>query len=63
VALILDFFGAVEPILCQPIITNRAVVAFDIGILLVFAGLDKRQDNALVLRPGRQLAQGCCHIE
>jgi hypothetical protein len=29
----------------------------------VFAGLDKRQDNALVLRPGRQLAQGCCHIE
>lgn len=54
--MILNFFGAVEQILCQPIVTHRAVVAFDIGILLGFAGLDKRQHNALVFRPVRQLA-------
>lgn len=52
----LDFFGAVEQILGQPIVTHRSVVAFDIGILLGLAGLDKRQHNALVFRPVRQLA-------
>ena len=52
----LEFFGAVEQILSQPIVTHRSVVAFDIAILLWFAGLDKRQYNALVFRPVRQLA-------
>ena len=41
--IILDFFGAVEQILCQPIVTDRSVVAFDIGVLLRLARLDKRQ--------------------
>jgi len=41
--IILDFFDAVEQILCQPIVTDRSVVAFDIGVLLRLARLDKRQ--------------------
>jgi hypothetical protein len=50
--IILDFFGAVEQILCQPVVTHGSVVTFDIGILLGFARLDKRQLDLSVLGPG-----------
>jgi hypothetical protein len=32
--IVLDFFGSVEQILYQPIVTDSSVVAFDIGVLL-----------------------------
>ncbi|AFP30835.1 hypothetical protein MRBBS_1898 [Marinobacter sp. BSs20148] len=36
-----------EEVLGQPVITNSAIVAFDIRILLRVAGLDKDKCNAL----------------
>jgi len=43
-----------EEVLGQPVITNSAIVTFDIRILLRIAGLDKNQCNAVFLRPDRQ---------
>ena len=43
---------AVEQVLLQPVVPNRAVVALDIGILLRLPGLNMLQSNATLLRPG-----------
>jgi len=42
-----------EEVLGQPVITNSAIVTFDIRILLRIAGLDKNQCDAVFLRPDR----------
>ena len=51
---LLNFGDAVEQIMSQPIVADRTVIAFDVGILLWIPGLDMHQFKAPSLRPLRQ---------
>ena len=52
---ILNVLQCVEQVLSQPVVTHRAVVTLNVGILLRIARLNKYQLNALVLCPHSKL--------
>ncbi len=51
---ILHFSDTVKQILTEPVVTDRAVVTLDVGILLRVARLDKTQFNTTIFSPCRQ---------
>ncbi len=51
VAYPLNFLNRIEQVLSQPVITDRTVVAFNIRVLLQFAGLDKFQPDPAFFGP------------
>lgn len=44
-----------EQVLVEPFVSHRSVEAFDVGILLWLAGLDKPQVDTALHRPGAEL--------
>jgi hypothetical protein len=43
-----------EQVLVEPFVSHRSVEAFDVGILLWLAGLDKPQVDTALHRPGAE---------
>src|SRR3990167_7171292 len=52
----LHLSNRLEQIMPQPVVTHRAVVAFDVGVLLWISWLDILQANAVLFRPEHKLA-------
>ena len=50
------FLDAFDDVLFQPFMPNRAVVAFDVGVLLGLPRLDVQDSNPMFFVPYQQLA-------